>query len=573
MAVRTIGTDIKLTGEKEFNDGMKSINSNLKTLRSDMAAASAQFEENADSVEALTAKNQILQESVDQQRYKVDALKQMHQKMVDTYGEDSAAADKYKQQLNNAVFALAKEEKALKQNEAALEDAKAATAAAENAAEELADAAEEVADSAEHAADELEDMGDKAEKTESKLPAVAQGFGNVAAGALKAAAAVASVAAAAGTAAVTAMISFAKESAEAAKAAEEAGETLLGPQRAWLTYANSLDDLDDAVTHVKQALGGVLLPQLRTLSREGATYLGDFAQSLEEAAGDSEKQSQVISEYLVRGMGLIQEYLPEYASVGRNLLKSIKDGFAEVAPELMDQGVDLVFDLLDGLIESAPELGEGGEVLFEKIKTALEDRGPDLVFSAAKLIGQLAAGVVEHAADLIPVAGDLIGAVVLGLVQSLPELGTAAGKMIGSLARYLTDPENWGDLGRAALEIGEAIAEAIWNGLVALWNEIADIPGLVEGLNAFGAASGAGTVITVPGHADGLDRVPYDNYLARLHKDEMVLTAAEAALYRKDQGSKGSGANVNLTFNVKQLTQEDVEMVIDLVNRKLGDDL
>ena len=80
MAVREIGTDIKLTGEKEFNDGMKSINSNLKTLRSDMAAVSATFEDNANSVEALTTKNKILQDSVDQHRVKVDALRQMYEK-------------------------------------------------------------------------------------------------------------------------------------------------------------------------------------------------------------------------------------------------------------------------------------------------------------------------------------------------------------------------------------------------------------------------------------------------------------------------------------------------------------
>ena len=36
-------------------------------------------------------------------------------------------------------------------------------------------------------------------------------------------------------------------------------------------------------------------------------------------------------------------------------------------------------------------------------------------------------------------------------------------------------------------------------------------------------------------HANGLDRVPFDGYRAVLHKDEAVLTAAEAAVWRKGQ--------------------------------------
>lgn len=42
----------------------------------------------------------------------------------------------------------------------------------------------------------------------------------------------------------------------------------------------------------------------------------------------------------------------------------------------------------------------------------------------------------------------------------------------------------------------------------------------------------------IPGHASGLTRVPYDNYLMRAHKDEAVLTAAEAADWRSGGSSK-----------------------------------
>lgn len=56
MAVREIGAKLVLGGEAEFNSAMKSVNSNLKTLKSDMNACTAEFDSNASSSQALAAK-------------------------------------------------------------------------------------------------------------------------------------------------------------------------------------------------------------------------------------------------------------------------------------------------------------------------------------------------------------------------------------------------------------------------------------------------------------------------------------------------------------------------------------
>ena len=42
-------------------------------------------------------------------------------------------------------------------------------------------------------------------------------------------------------------------------------------------------------------------------------------------------------------------------------------------------------------------------------------------------------------------------------------------------------------------------------------------------------------------HADGLDYVPHDNYIAALHRGEKILTAAEAARYRAAETAYGTG--------------------------------
>lgn len=45
------------------------------------------------------------------------------------------------------------------------------------------------------------------------------------------------------------------------------------------------------------------------------------------------------------------------------------------------------------------------------------------------------------------------------------------------------------------------------------------------------------------GRATGLNRVPFDNFKARLHKDEAVLTRSEAREWRKGNGGKGTSGN------------------------------
>lgn len=49
-----------------------------------------------------------------------------------------------------------------------------------------------------------------------------------------------------------------------------------------------------------------------------------------------------------------------------------------------------------------------------------------------------------------------------------------------------------------------------------------------------------GLLYGAPGHATGLDYVPYNNYMARLHEGEAVLTKAEATLWRRGDGAGGS---------------------------------
>lgn len=69
------GLKIGLEGEKEFKSALAEINNSFKVLGSEMKLVESQFDKNDDSVQALTAKNQVLEKSIDAQKNKIETLR------------------------------------------------------------------------------------------------------------------------------------------------------------------------------------------------------------------------------------------------------------------------------------------------------------------------------------------------------------------------------------------------------------------------------------------------------------------------------------------------------------------
>lgn len=123
MAAPSINSKIKLDGEREYKAALAEIKSGLKVLKSELNLASEQFRDNADSVEALTKKNDILDRTILTQKEKIEQIEKALQSSASAYGEADERTNRWKTQLNNAQAELVKMERALKDNEDALQKA------------------------------------------------------------------------------------------------------------------------------------------------------------------------------------------------------------------------------------------------------------------------------------------------------------------------------------------------------------------------------------------------------------------------------------------------------------------
>lgn len=142
MPTPKISTKIALEGEKEYKQALSEINNGLRVLSSEMKLASEQFANNSDSVEALTAKGDILERQMLSQRDKVSALQEALQHSAEAFGESDRRTASWQVSLNNAQSELLKMERSLDENREAIKEASAAAADAEKAYDEMADAME-----------------------------------------------------------------------------------------------------------------------------------------------------------------------------------------------------------------------------------------------------------------------------------------------------------------------------------------------------------------------------------------------------------------------------------------------
>ena len=67
MANGNFGLKIGVEGEKEFKNALRDINQSFKVLGSEMKLVESQFDKQDKSIEAVTARNQLLNKEMDAQ--------------------------------------------------------------------------------------------------------------------------------------------------------------------------------------------------------------------------------------------------------------------------------------------------------------------------------------------------------------------------------------------------------------------------------------------------------------------------------------------------------------------------
>ena len=268
------GLKIGIEGEKEFKAQLVEINQSFKVLGSEMKLIESQFDKQDKSEQALTARNEVLQKSIDAQKQKIEALQSALKNASTSFGENDKRTKAWKVQLNNAKAELNNMSKELKKNTGDLEDHSEATDDAREATDDLGDS--------------LKDSGDKADDSGSKfgkLGGVAKSMGVALAAAM---AAITAASIAAGVQLVKLGDEYNKainQIAASTGASEEELEQLgvIAQSVYKRNFGDSLEDVANGLSAVSRATG-LMGEELQKATESGFALRDTFGYDLKESA-------------------------------------------------------------------------------------------------------------------------------------------------------------------------------------------------------------------------------------------------------------------------------------------------
>lgn len=90
----SFGGAVKLTGESEYRAALRNITQRLKEVSSEMKLVASQYDKSDTSTQALTAKQDVLNEKLEQQKQRLSTLQAQYAKMSDEYATNTQKHDK-----------------------------------------------------------------------------------------------------------------------------------------------------------------------------------------------------------------------------------------------------------------------------------------------------------------------------------------------------------------------------------------------------------------------------------------------------------------------------------------------
>lgn len=157
-----INTKFSVSGEKEYKAAISQIGDGMRVLNSEMRKVESEYSKNANSVEALTKKNDVLERKIYTQTEKIETLKAALQASAEKYGVADKHTMAWQTSLNNAEAELNKMNDTLAENNEALEKAKSEAEKLTNGMATLGQSTESAAEDISDSADGLGDLGQKA---------------------------------------------------------------------------------------------------------------------------------------------------------------------------------------------------------------------------------------------------------------------------------------------------------------------------------------------------------------------------------------------------------------------------
>ena len=204
-----------------------------------------------------------------------------------------------------------------------------------------------------------------------------------------------------------------------------------------------------------------------------------------------------------------------------------------------------VSDVTNNIINILPKFLEIGANIIFNVGKAIVDNLPSLIRKLPQIIESIVIFFTTHIDTIISVGVSLITAIIEGLVKSIPVLVESVPDIVNAFVKAFTDNKD------VFKQIGKDLLGWVGDGLGNLKDWVKNK--FQKGAEDANKDAGKGKKKN-GSHAGGLSYVPFDNYMAELHKGERVLTAEE----NKNLGKSTGDVIVNQNIYSQAKTAADL---------------
>lgn len=259
------------------------------------------------------------------------------------------------------------------------------------------------------------------------------------------------------------------------------------------------------------------------------TNINDMMAAMQSQVDFNTSYSSSLQSLAEYGLGGLAEAFRSYGAEGAAYAQAIVDAVEQAGGATTAEG--------QAIIQGFDDINQQVAASEEELALTMTEMGGEFDAALQNMKDAYAASIdgLNKSAEAKSAAIETFGSFIQGMVDKLPELEAQVSSF------------------------GSKITAALQSGIGSV-----SIPITFNGITA-SAVNGS--------HASGLDYVPYDGYIAELHKGEMVVPADEAKMLRN--GSQGAGEN-SVTADLLALildTLQDIrnqETVMTLNNREFG---
>lgn len=145
-----VGGTIKLQGESEYKKALKEITNNLKVLSSEMKVVDAVYGKNNNSIDALSKRNEVLNETLKSQKGALNEAKKMLNEAKNSTDSNAETIAKWEIAYNKAKAEVIKTSKEIKENEEAIKELEDAVDKAEDTLKDFADTVEDTGEASDN---------------------------------------------------------------------------------------------------------------------------------------------------------------------------------------------------------------------------------------------------------------------------------------------------------------------------------------------------------------------------------------------------------------------------------------